>query len=196
MAARFLDVLRSRVLGSAVAPAGWNQARVGNTGTSWWLNAIKGAYFFDVRITPSFEDDTAGRTDVTSFAQTVVAKLTSGSPAPVSLVPASNAITGWSFDPTNPQTASGPAVANDATSAINLIDGASGPFYDPSKSYQAKGLAWEDYTNGTYTIDLRIWQMPSTTAAGQLYTDLLSDSLWANTTWTTCSGTDPANPCP
>jgi hypothetical protein len=179
-----------------VPATGWDQARIGNDGTSWWLNAIKGAYFFDVDISSSFEDDTVGRKDVIGFGQAVVAKLTSGSPAPASFVLAPNAIPGWTFDQNNPSTANGPAVATNVGSAENLIDGASFPFYDPSKSYQAKGLAWEVYTNGTYTIDLKIWQMPSAAATAQLYTDLFSEARWASTTWTTCSGTDPSNPCP
>jgi hypothetical protein len=179
-----------------VPATGWDQARIGNDGFGWWLNAIKGAYFFDIDISPSFDDDTVGRKDVISFGQAVVAKLTSGSPTPANLVPAPNAIPGWTFDQNNSSTANGPAVANNVSSAEALIDGASFPFYDPSKGYQAKGLAWEVYTNGTYTIDLKIWQMPSAAATAQLYTDLFSEARWASTTWTTCSGTDPSNPCP
>ncbi|HJX67027.1 MAG TPA: DUF6599 family protein, partial [Polyangia bacterium] len=190
VAGQFLNVLRSKVAGSAVLPTGWDQARIGNTGLAWWLNAIKGAYFFDVKITPSAQYDTAGRATVIAFAQKVVGGLTSGMPAPVSLVPPANAIPGWTLDQNNPLTASGPAVATDNASATALIDGAADAFYDPSKSYQAKGLAWDVYANGTYSIDLKIWQMASAADAAQLYTDLLIEPLYANVMWTTCSGTD------
>ena len=195
-AGQFLNLLRSKVVGSAVLPTGWDQARIGNTGVAWWLNAIKGAYFFDVKITPSAQYDTVGRATVIAFAQKVVAGLTSGMPAPVSLVPAANAIPGWTLDQNSSLTASGPAVATDNASATALIDGAADPFYDSSKGYQAKGLAWEVYANGTYSTDLKIWQMASAADAAQLYTDLLIEPLYANVVWTTCSGTDPSNPCP
>jgi hypothetical protein len=196
MAAQFLGVFRSKAVGSAVPPTGWDQARIGNTGVGWWINAIKSAYFFSVKISPSSQDDTVGRAAVIGFAQEVVGGLTSGTPAPATLVPLADSSSGWMLDQNSSKTASGVAVATDATSATALIDGAADPFYDPTKSYQAKGLAWEVYSNGTYSLDLKVWQMASAANAAQLYTDLLDNSLYSNVTWTTCSGTTSSNPCP
>ncbi len=213
VAAQFLNLLFAKTLGVSpdagtatgsvdaglsdvrVGGGGWDQARIGNTGVGWWVNAIKSAYFFSVKVSPSSQDDTAGRAAVIGFAQKVVGGLTSGTPAPATLVPLADPTSGWMLDQNSSKTASGVAVATDATSATALVDGAADPFYDTTKSYQAKGLAWEVYSNGTYSLDLKIWQMASATNAAQLYTDLLDNSLYSNITWTTCSETDPLNPC-
>jgi hypothetical protein len=174
----------------------WDEARIANTGTDWWLNIRKGAYFFSLQITPAYQDDTVGRADVISFGKAVAAKLTSASPAPATLVPAANEVSGWTFDPGSYKTATGPAVATNGTQAEALIDGAAAAFFDGTKSYQAKGLAWEDYINDTYQLALQVWQMANTADATLLYTDLLtSSSLYGNAPFTACSGTDPANPC-
>jgi hypothetical protein len=174
----------------------WDEARIANTGTDWWLNVRKGAYYFSLDITPSFEDDTVGREDVINFGKALAAKLTSGSPAPASLAPTANEVSGWTYDPDSARTASGPAVATNGTQAENLIDGGAAAFFDGTKSYQAKGLAWEIYASGTYTLDLQVWQMANAADATLLYTDLInSSSLYSNAPFVACSGTDPANPC-
>ncbi len=184
----------------AALPSGWDQARIGNTGVGWWLNAIKGAYFFSVKVYPSSQDDATGRSTVISFTQKVVGGLRSGSPAPATLVPAADESSGWSLDPNSEKTANGVATAFNSTDAKNLVGDLADAFYDSSRSYQAKGLAWEVYTNGTYSLDLKVWQMASAADASKLFTDLRSDagsdSLYSNVNWTTCSGTDPKNPCP
>ena len=174
----------------------WDEARIANTGTDWWLNIRKGAYFFSLDITPAYQDDTVGRKAVIDFGEAVAAKLTSASPAPATLVPAANEVSGWTLDPGNYKTASGPAVATDGTEAEGLIDGGAAAFFDGTKSYQAKGLAWENYVNDTYQLALQVWQMANAADATKLYTDLInSSSLYSNAPFSPCSGTDPANPC-
>jgi hypothetical protein len=174
----------------------WDEARIANTGTDWWINIRKGAYYLSLDITPAYQDDTVGRKAVIDFGEAVAAKLTSASPAPATLVPAANEVSGWTLDPGNYKTASGPAVATDGTEAEGLIDGGAAAFFDGTKSYQAKGLAWENYVNDTYQMVLQVWQMANAADATKLYTDLLtSSSLYSNAPFTACSGTDPANPC-
>ena len=174
----------------------WDAARIANTWTDWWLNIRKGVYYFSLDITMSLQDDTVGRADVISFGKAVAAKLTSGSPAPATLVPAASEVSGWTYDPDNYKIASGPAVATNGTEAEGLIDGGAAAFFDGTKSYQAKGLAWEIYVNGTYILDLQVWQMANVADATLLYADLInSSSLYSNAPFTACSGTDPANPC-
>jgi hypothetical protein len=187
---------------STTSSEGWDQARIGNTGVGWWVNAIKSAYFFSVKISPSSQDDTTGRATVLTWTQKVVSQVKSSTAAPETLVPSapttpSTDPTVWTLDQNSPKTAAAVATANDPNSADALVDGAADPFYDPTKSYQAKGLAWEVYTNGTYSLNLQVWQMPSANDASVFYTtDSLTNSLYNNVTWTTCTGNDPNNPCP
>jgi len=75
------------------------QARIANTGTDWWLNIRKGAYFFSLDITRALQDDTVGRKAVIDFGKAVAAKLKSASPAPATLAPAANEVSGWTFGP-------------------------------------------------------------------------------------------------
>jgi hypothetical protein len=173
----------------------WDQGRIANTGTDWWVNVRQGAYYFSFDITPSYQDDKVGRADVVSFAQAVVAKI-KGSPTPAQLVPASNEISGWAYDPGSARTANGPGLASDGASAESLIDGGAAAFFDGTKSYQATGLAWEVYAKDTYKLDLQVWQMKNAAEATLLYKDLLSSSsLYSNATFKACPGTDAANPC-
>ena len=174
----------------------WDEARIANTGTDWWLNIRKGAYFFSLDITRALQDDTVGRKAVIDFGKAVAAKLKSASPAPATLAPAANEVSGWTFDPDSAMTAAGPASATNDAEAENLIDGGAAAFFDPNEPYQAKGLAWEIYVSGTYRLDLQVWQMANAQDATVLYTDLLkSSSLYSNASFVACSGTDPANPC-
>lgn len=46
--------------------------RIADTGTSWWVNARKGAYIIEVRVTP--KDDTS-RADVEAFAKAMAGKI-------------------------------------------------------------------------------------------------------------------------
>jgi hypothetical protein len=174
----------------------WDEARIANTATDWWLNTRKGAYYFSLDITPAYQDDTVGRKAVIDFGKAVAAKLTSASPAPATLVPTANEVSGWTYDPDSARTAAGPASATNGVAAEALIDGGAAAFFDGTKSYQAKGLAWEKYVSGIYILDLQVWQMANVADATLLYTDLLkSSSLYSNASFVACSGTDPANPC-
>ncbi|HJX51404.1 MAG TPA: hypothetical protein VJ801_01445 [Polyangia bacterium] len=176
----------------------WDQARIGDTGTNWWLNIRKGAYFFSVQLRPSYTESATVRSMVVSFAQTVVGKLTSGSPAPATLVPGLSELpgpTGWTLDPDQVETANGVATASNEIDATTLIDGGAAPFF-VAGSYSATGLAWERWANVDYLMDLKVWQMVSAADATKLYGDLLNNPLYSNITWTTCSGAAGANPCP
>lgn len=169
--------------------SGWDAARIGNTATAWWINAHKGAYYFSFQIEPSYQDDTAGKAQAISFAQQVVAKVGSNTAAPATLVPALSELPGWVLDPGESKTVGGVATATDFAGATALIDGAADPFFDSTKSYHATALAWERWAKDPYTMDLKVWQMASAADATTIYTDLLSNSLYANVTWTTCTAT-------
>ena len=186
--------------------APWDQARIGDAGTNWWVNARKGAYFISAQFSPSYVDSATGRALVITFTQSVLAKLKAGA-APATLVPAASELPGggWQLDPQEPKTASGPGVATTEDEAVALIDGSASPFYctdltsqkDCSKLYQATGLAWEIYAKDpSYLIELKVWQMASAADATALYSDLLKNSLYSNVTWVDCTGSDPANLCP
>jgi len=188
------------------AATGWDEARVGDSGTKWTVNARKGAYFFFAKVGPSYNDTTTDHTVrnlAIAFTQAAVAKLKSGSPAPATLVPSVSEIpsvpggVAWTLDPSQTETMNGPAVATDETDAVNLVDGGAASFYITGK-YSAVAMAWEKWVNGddNYDIDLQVWQMASVADATQVYTDLLSNSLYSNLTWVNCKDTDPANPCP
>jgi len=189
----------------------WDQARVGNTGTRWWINAIKDKFFFSNQISPSEQDDTAGRAQLISITQAMIAKLNSGSTA-ASLVPqASDIAGGWIPDQDQGFTATnGPRTGTTLDQVTAFIDGGADPFFctdtaDPQKHcsalYQAQAFAWEIFmqSSGTspYTLDVRVWQMASAADAARVYTDLLQYALYSpnSVTWVDC-GTDPANPCP
>jgi hypothetical protein len=181
--------------GSGTPTTGWDQARIGNTGTNYEINAQKGAYFFAIQITP--EDTTAHSTLVT-LVQTEVAKVNSNpSATPLAMIPALSEIpgSGWSLDtttdyqlPTGVDSASG-TVAQVQAKATDLVDGGADPFF--TSSYSATGMAWEDLTDGNYYMKVKIWNMGSAAAAKELYTGLLSDSYFSqdNNSWVTCTAT-------
>jgi len=177
--------------------ATWDKVRMGDTGMDWLFSAVKGAdyVFLDISY-PNNANDPTMKADAIAFAQHVLGKYKAGA-APVSMVPTSGEVAGWTYnqDPTFSKSSNGPGVATDSTSAEFLIDGGAAAFF--SGSYQASGLAWENYINGNYWLELQVWQMKSAADASQVYGDLLTTSaLYSNATWTTCTGTDPANPCP
>ena len=120
MSHSFVDCHGLRQASGAALPTGWDQARIGNTGFGWWVNAIKSAYFFSVKITPSSQDDATGRSKVISFAQLVVGGLKSGSPAPATLVPAADESSVWTLDQNNAATANGVATASNSIDAKTL----------------------------------------------------------------------------
>jgi hypothetical protein len=186
--------------GSSGAAKPWDQGRIANTGTEWWVNATKGAYFFSIQITNSFLADKAGAATVISFTEGVINKITPSTTAPASLLPTSGEVAGWTYDQTSDYTKAGPATANNAADATNYIDGAADPIFDPTRTYQPVALSWEVYTNGSATtpqqIDAKIVQMVSSGDAGKLYNDVLTFSQYdpQNIPWTQCTGSDPT-PC-
>lgn len=187
--------------GSSSAAKPWDQGRIANTGTQWWVNATKGAFFFSMLFGPSYATDTAGQATAISFTEDAIKKLTPTTATPASLMPAPNEVAGWIYDPNSPDSVTGPAVANNFDAATALFDGAADPIFpNPPRSYVPVSLAWEVYgntsTNPYQTIDAKIIQLPSSANAGRFYTDLLSESQYSkdNNPWSECTGSDP-NPC-
>jgi hypothetical protein len=174
-------------------PPTWDQSRIANTGFDWWLNGQKGADYFSFDVT-----NTAGGSDCTMFADVitfsnaVLAKYKSGA-APLSMVPTSGEVSGWTYDPSVAKSYPNPGVATDATGAQDLIDGGAAAFF--TSSYSATGFAWENYISGTtYKLELQIWQMASVANATQVYGDLpTSSALYSNATFTTVPATCPSH---
>jgi len=46
--------------GGSGAAKPWDQGRIANTGTGWWVNATKGVFFFSVSLSNSYLTDKAG----------------------------------------------------------------------------------------------------------------------------------------
>ena len=180
----------------------WDQGRIANTGTEWWVNVTKGVFFFSVSISNSFLADKAGGATVISFTEGLINKITPGV-APASLLPTPGQVQPWTYDQTSDYTKDGPVTANNSVDATNYIDGAADPFFDSTRSYQPVALTWELYTNGSTTtpqqMDAKIVQMASQGDAGKLFNDVLTFSQYTpapvgTITWTQCTGSDP-NPC-
>jgi hypothetical protein len=176
-------------------------ARIGNPGTGWWMNAVKGKFFLSIKLKNSYSDDLAGRSETVAITKLVASKTATGA---LKMVPATSELPGkWGNDPDSGYTANGPVEATTFEKATDFIDGGADPFYDASKSYKAAAFAWAYYMEddaskaSTYALDLRVWEMASAGDAKALYTDLLSNSLYSpnNVPWTECKG-DATNPCP
>lgn len=186
--------------GSGVAKP-WDQARLANTGTDWWINATKGAFFFSVLLANSYAD-TAGRASAISFTESVINKLTPSTTDPTSLMPAPTP--DWPYDPNSTYSVNGPAVAHNNAEATDLVDGAADPLFDSTRSYQPVLLVWEVYdkpNSSPYeTMNVKILQMASQANAGQIYNDLLTwpqysdQAAGGDIPWSQCTGADP-NPC-
>ncbi|HEX7596885.1 MAG TPA: hypothetical protein VF518_01655 [Polyangia bacterium] len=176
---------------SSTGASSWDQARLGNTTTAWWLNAQKGQFFLAVKLKGAPADDTTGRALNVKVAQLIAKK--SGSSA-LALLPVASDLPGpskWVTDPDISYTASGPAVADNLTDITVWIDGGADPFF--TSAYKAQALAWANYVASDdtgYALDLRVWQMASAADAKKLYSDLLGNSLYNNVTWSTCGATD------
>jgi hypothetical protein len=100
------------------------------------------------------------------------------------LAPANNEVTGWVGDTTNPRTGGVAKIARNKTDAVNLIDGSADPFF--SGGVTAKGLAYQVYVNSVIPalgIDLRAWQLASTSDCQQVYANLLSYSTYSGQPW-------------
>jgi hypothetical protein len=193
--------------GGTGAAKPFDNGRIANTGTSWWINVTKGVYFFSIKITNSYKDDAAGRATLISFTEDVLNKITPSTTAPASLLPAENEIAGWTYDQTSGYTMNGPALASTFQAATDLFDGAADPLFGVDslgatiRSYVPVSLAWEIYTDGATTehkMDAKIVQMASKTDAGKLFTDLV-DGTYSQykpsiIPWVQCTDSDP-NPC-
>jgi hypothetical protein len=186
---------------STASSASWDQARIGHTGTSWWINAQKGAFFFSVQLHSAYIDDTAATTKALdiSITQKAVAKVNAGATA-LSTIPALSEMPGsWSNFQDNDYTKNGPVTSSDFAvdppGTVTLwIDGGMDPFF--TDAYKAKALAFANYvTNDAsvkddpYVFELRFWQMASATDAAKVYSDLLSNSYYSTTEWANCSAT-------
>jgi hypothetical protein len=191
--ARWTDTLDSDVF------FGWDQARIADMGTGWWVNAQKGKFFISTRLRIADAMDGTGRPLAISITEIVTNK--SGSTA-LSLVPLPSELSGkWIYDPEKGETAQGPVVATTFDEASRFFDGGADPFYNSAKGYSAKVSAWANYRetpgDAAYYLDLRIWEMASAADAASLYNDLLQFAYWSpdNVPWKTCQGV-AGNPCP
>jgi hypothetical protein len=194
--------------GGSGAAKPWDQGRIANTGTDWWVNVTKGVFFFSVKITNSYLADKAGAATVISFTEGLIDKITPGA-ALASLLPTSGEVQPWTYDQGSDYTKDGPATATNFADATTYVDGAADPIFgvDPitgsTRTYQPVALTWELYTNGSTTtlqrMDAKIAQMASPGDAGKLFNDILSFSQYTpapvgTIVWTQCTGSDP-NPC-
>jgi hypothetical protein len=91
------------------------------------------------------------------------------------LVPALEAVVGWTTDPTKPV-----QTAHSFAEATAAVDGTADPFFTPAMS--AVGMVHLGYINGTYKIELFVWQMASATDAHTMFLSLPSnpDMLYAS----------------
>jgi len=125
----------------------------------------------------------------------------SGTSSALDLVPKSNEIAGWNYNPNNSDSANGPATATTEPATEALIDGAAADFFAAPSTPVL--FAWQTYLNTTVstantatgapdtnpefvngaTLDLKILQMPSTAQAAGLYASLRAASLYAGKTW-------------
>lgn len=180
--------------GTSFAP--WDTARIGNTGTAWKMNLIKDKFFFSIKLGFSDLTDMQGRAQAVSLGKLAVEK-TSSTPG----LPKPEEVPGkWINDPDVTGTADGQIVATDEAKATDLIDGGAAPFY--TSSYKAKTFVWANYLendtskDSSLKLELILWEMNSAAEAKTLYGDLLSNSLYSNVDWKTCSAKDANNLCP
>jgi hypothetical protein len=180
---------------STAASTSWDQARIGHTGTSWWINAQKGAFFLSVQLHSAYIDDTAATTKALDIkvTQLAVAKVNAGATA-LSTIPALSELPGsWSNYPDNSYTVAGPVTATTFEKATEWIDGGADPFF--TDAYKAKAFGFANYIVNDasladpYWFELRFWQMASAADAAKVYKDLLGNSYYNTTEWATCSAT-------
>jgi hypothetical protein len=86
------------------------------------------------------------------------------------LFPANNEIGSWVEDTTTGT--AGVEIATDETGIVALINGGAEPFL--ARNYNAFGI--EYYTDGTYDLELRIWQFATAAISTEMYTALLTES--------------------
>jgi hypothetical protein len=114
---------------------------------------------------------------------------------PIELVPASNAVSGWSVDKEHSKNADGtPMTATDQTGVIGLIDGGGEAYF--AESYEPKLFIWQPYVNSTLTsvpdgaqLDFRLVQYPSAEQAKGLYAAVVKMGDYARREWQPTSPT-------
>lgn len=181
--------------GTSLAP--WDTARIGNAGTAWKVLLIKDRFYYMVKLGISDVTDMQGRTQTVSMSKVVAEK--SGSTASL---PKPEEMPGkWINDPDATVTSQGPIVATDKKKIEDdYIDGGAAPFY--TSNYSAKTFVWANYIENDASKDSPLklelwgWEMNSAADAKALYGDLLNNSLYSNTDWTTCVAKDASNLCP
>ncbi len=103
-------------------------------------------------------------------------------PAIETLFPANNAVGAFVED--TAIGAAGVETATDDAGVVALINGGAGPFLQ--RDYDA--FAIEHYTDSTFDLELRVWQLASSAVATDLYTGLLTESSTHQaSTWTDAS---------
>jgi hypothetical protein len=180
--------------GGGGSSGSWEMARIGNPGTGWWMNAVKGKFFLSIKLKNSYAEDVAGRSETVAITKLSAGKSGTGA---LALVPSASELPGsWANDSDVGYTADGPVLATDFAKATEFIDGGADPFYDQSKTYKAAAFAWANFKesdpskDSPYGLDLRVWEMASAANAKSLYADLLSNSLYSpdNVPWKECTG--------
>jgi hypothetical protein len=117
-----------------------------------------------------------------------------GAISAIDAVPHDNTVAGWTVDTANTKTTGKVAAqGTDEKSTENLIDGAAADFYAAPSAPSL--FLWQSYVNTTLvsgqiaTVDLYILQEPTAKQTTDLYSALLSTSLYSGKTWT-----DPSSP--
>lgn len=119
------------------------------------------------------------------------------SKGPLDLVPASNAVSGWTVDKDHSKNADGsPMTATDATGVIGLIDGGGESYF---KGYTPKLFVWQPYVNESLpsvpdgaSLDLRVIEYPSADQASGIYSAVLNLGDYAARTPEGWQPTSPA----
>ncbi|HOX44382.1 MAG TPA: hypothetical protein PK668_12335 [Myxococcota bacterium] len=84
-----------------------------------------------------------------------------------SYVPTSGEVSGWTEDTAAANNgAAGAEVCREAVGIPDFIDGAIDPFVDTGAWV---AVAWEFYTNGTNTLELRLYEMGNASACQEVY---------------------------
>jgi hypothetical protein len=114
---------------------------------------------------------------------------------PLDLVPASNAVSGWSVDVSrNKNGNETPMTATDLKSVTGLIDGGAESYF--VDDYAPKLFVWQNYKNSSLSaapdgamVDLRVVEYPSAEQAAGLYTAVLPLGDYARREWEPTSPT-------
>ncbi len=79
-AATSTDTLYTSNTWAATSPVVGNESRITDSGTDWWINFDKGAYYVEVRLSPSYDasftpSDPVSQAEAMRFAEAVAAKM-------------------------------------------------------------------------------------------------------------------------